>query len=261
MTEWNASEYQHRSSMQEQMAGEVLARIAFRGDERVLDVGSGAGKVTAAIAARVPQGCVVGIDASPAMVAFACRHFPPEHYPNLRYQLGDARTLPFRQEFDLAFSFNVLHWVHDQDAALASLRAALKPQGRAYLRFVPECHRPTMEDVLEEVIREPRWSPYFQGHTRPYIHFTPDQYRTLAQRNGFQVLQLFVRTGDWQFPSREAFAGWVQVTFGAWVQKVPAELHEAFLNDVLNAYRAAAANGPSEENVFKIQQLDVELLC
>src|ERR1700751_1168879 len=109
MTEWNASEYARISTLQAAMAEEVLALLELKGNERILDVGCGNGKVTAEIAARVPQGAVVGIDPSQEMIAFASSHFGPAIHPNLRFQVADARHLPFQEEFDLVVSFNALH--------------------------------------------------------------------------------------------------------------------------------------------------------
>jgi hypothetical protein len=48
MTEWNAAEYAQRSGLQGAMAEEVLALLDLEGPERVLDVGCGDGKITAA---------------------------------------------------------------------------------------------------------------------------------------------------------------------------------------------------------------------
>ena len=109
MTEWNAPEYARIAGLQEAMATEVLSLLDLKGTERVLDLGCGNGKVTAEIAARVPQGVVVGMDASAEMVSFATSHFGPAVWPNLRFEVGDVRQLPFRGEFDLVVSFNALH--------------------------------------------------------------------------------------------------------------------------------------------------------
>ena len=67
------------------MAKEVLALLALKGSERVLDVGCGNGKVTAEIAARVPEGSVVGVDSSAEMIGSARHQFGPEVRPNLRF--------------------------------------------------------------------------------------------------------------------------------------------------------------------------------
>jgi trans-aconitate 2-methyltransferase len=71
MTEWNAESYSRQSSLQQAMAEEQLSSLTLEGSERILDVGCGDGKITAAIAARVPRGSVLGVDPSRDMIAFA----------------------------------------------------------------------------------------------------------------------------------------------------------------------------------------------
>src|SRR5947209_2588520 len=56
MTEWHASDYHQQSSLQQAMAEEQLGQLTLEGNERILDVGCGDGKITAQIAARVPRG-------------------------------------------------------------------------------------------------------------------------------------------------------------------------------------------------------------
>jgi trans-aconitate 2-methyltransferase len=105
--------------------------------ERVLDISCGDGRITAEIARRLGSGSVLGIEPSTRMIDFAKAHFADHTYPNLAFAVGDATALPFRREFDLVVSFNALHWVRDQNAALRGIREALKPTGRAFLEFVP----------------------------------------------------------------------------------------------------------------------------
>ena len=138
MTEWNASSYCQQSSLQKELAEKQLARLTLNGNEQILDVGCGDGKITAEIAARVPQGSVVGVDPSSDMIAFATKNFGPPNIKNLRFEVADVRKLKFQNQFDLVVSFNALHWVPEQAQALNSIRAALKPTGRAVLRFVPQ---------------------------------------------------------------------------------------------------------------------------
>src|SRR5437764_2417620 len=176
MTEWNAAEYARRSTLQETMAAEVLALLDLEGSERVLDVGCGQGKITAEIAARVPRGVVVGVDPSQDMIDFASSHFGPTVRPNLQFELGDARRLRFREEFNLVVSFNALHWVPEQDAALRCIRSAMKPAGLAQLRLVPKGERKSLENVIEDTRRSVRWARYFREFQVPYLHLTPEQY-------------------------------------------------------------------------------------
>jgi trans-aconitate 2-methyltransferase len=90
---WNAADYAANSAAQHAWARELIAKLQLRGDERILDVGCGDGKVTAEIARAVPRGSVVGIDASAEMIAFAQKTFPAKGNPNLAFQIGDARRI------------------------------------------------------------------------------------------------------------------------------------------------------------------------
>ena len=74
-TKWNAAAYAANSAVQQSWARELIAKLKLRGDEHILDVGCGDGKVTAELAAAVPRGLVVGIDASAEMISFARKTF------------------------------------------------------------------------------------------------------------------------------------------------------------------------------------------
>jgi trans-aconitate 2-methyltransferase len=257
--DWNASEYCRQSSLQKVLADKRLARLTLSGTEHVLDVGCGDGKITAEIAARVPGGKVLGTDPSPDMIRFAASHFEPERWPNLRFEVADARSLPYRSAFDLVVSFNALHWVPEQEAALRSIRATMRPGGKAYLVFVPQGERKSFEDVIEEARQSARWAPFFQGFTRPYVHLWPDQYRALAEKCGFQVLRMEVEDDAWDFHTREAFAAFCRATMVSWTRMLPDSEEEAFTGDSLDRYEAVAASTPGERNMFKFYQMEVEL--
>ena len=205
MTEWDAAEYSRRSGLQEAMAQEVLALLDLKGSERVLDVGCGDGKITAEVATRVSRGEVLGVDASQDMITFASSHFGPAVRPNLRFEVADARRLPFKNEFDLVISFNALHWVPEQDAALRSIRSAMRSDGRALLRLVPAGERKSLENLIEETRQSSRWSGYFRDFQDPYLHPTLEQYAAMAARNRLSVLRIHTEAKAWDFKSRSAF--------------------------------------------------------
>jgi len=259
MTEWHASDYHRESSLQQAMAEEQLGRLTLAGSERILDVGCGDGKITAAIAARVERGSVLGVDPSRQMIAFAASHFGPPEHANLRFEVGDARHLPYRDEFDLVVSFNALHWVPEQGAALQSIRAALKPGGRAIVRMVSRGQREALEDVIEEVRQRTRWAGNFAGFRTPYAHFTLDEYRTLAEQAGLRVVQLRVEDKAWDFQTRASFAAFARATFVEWTQHLPPCECANFIADVLDRYQAVAADNQQEANTFKFYQMEAEL--
>jgi len=90
---WNAADYAANSAVQQTWARELIAQLHLRGDEHILDVGCGDGKVTAELARALPKGSVTGIDASPEMIRFARKTFSPGKHPNLEFQVMDAREI------------------------------------------------------------------------------------------------------------------------------------------------------------------------
>lgn len=260
MTQWNAKGYERISVLQQQMAAEALSLVEFRGSEHVLDVGCGSGRITKEIALQVPEGEVVGVDASSDMIRFAENTAAEEGIRNLRYAVRDGRALGFQQEFDAAVSFNALHWIPDQETALRSLHEALRQGSWAQIRLVPKAERKSLEDVLEETARSPRWAKYFQGRADPYLHLTAEEYCSVAERCGFEIQRVHVSDKVWDFESRDNFFRFGEVTFVAWTDPVPAEERPEFIEDVLDRYREVACSAPGEENLFRFYQMDLRLV-
>jgi trans-aconitate 2-methyltransferase len=258
LTEWNAQEYDRLSALQATMAEEALSLLKLNGSERILDIGCGNGKTTAAIAARVPTGSVTGVDASADMIAFAKEHWTPAH-PNLQFAVADARRLPFHREFDRIVSFNALHWIPNQALPLQAIHAAIKSDGIAQLRLVPKGDRKSIEDVIEETRLSPRWAGSFKNFHDPYLHLTSQQYAKLAEEQGFRVVSLQTSDKAWDFQSRASFEAFSRVTMIEWTQHVPEAERPAFITDVLDRYQHVAASAPGEENYFRFYQMDIVL--
>jgi trans-aconitate 2-methyltransferase len=258
--------------LQAAMGEEALALLELKGNERILDIGCGNGKITREIAARVPQGSVLGVDASADMIAFAASHL--DGAPNLEFLVADVRHLPFQHEFDLVVSFNALHWIPEQGQALDSIRSAMKStdlgqsdlgqsgvaqSGVAQLRLVPRGERKSLENVLEETRLSPRWIRYFENFRDPYLHLTPEQYEAVAEEHGLHVRRMHTEAKVWDFQSRSAFLAFSSVTMVEWTQHLPEAERTAFITDVLDHYQSVAADAPGEEHLFRFYQMDITL--
>jgi len=121
--EWDASLYDGRHAFVWQHGAALLDLLNPAAGEAILDLGCGTGHLTAQLAARGAR--VVGIDLSQEMIATA-----RQHYPDLSFEIADARKLAYDQEFDGVLSNAVLHWVPEAAAVAAGVARALKPGGR-----------------------------------------------------------------------------------------------------------------------------------
>ena len=116
---------------------DILRRRAIVGEalaaspgERVADVGCGPGFYVLEMLQQVgPEGAVVGLDASPQMLAVAGRRC--EGHENVSFLEADAKSLPLDDGgFDAVVTVQVLEYVDDVEAALAELFRVLRPGGR-----------------------------------------------------------------------------------------------------------------------------------
>ena len=254
MTEWDAELYRERSNLQQAMAAEALQSLGLGSSERILDVGCGDGRITAEIARRAPNACVLGVDASTNMIRLGSQKIAP----NLNFKVADARSLPFHGEFDLVVSFNALHWIHEQELALASIHQALVPGGTAHLRLVPMGARTSIETVLDETRRSPAWSMYFSDFIEPNQQHTQKKKNTLARQSGFRVERVITESKAWDFGTRAEFFAFGSVTMVEWTKRLPESLRSSFVIDVLDRYQAIA-RGSEGDNTFTFYQMTIVL--
>ena len=91
----------------------------------ILDVGSGTGALTAAVAAVAPSSRIIGIDPAAQYVAFAERQHPGDR---VRFEVGDAQQLRFLNgSFDRTLSLLVLNFVPDPAKALDEITRSRDP--------------------------------------------------------------------------------------------------------------------------------------
>ncbi len=256
---WSGADYARHSNLQAAMADEVLSRLPLRGDEQLLDVGCGDGKLSARIAEQLPYGAVLGVDASADMVAFARQQFGAAAWPNLRFEVVDARRLNFDARFDRVVSFNALHWIPQQAEALRGIRAALKPQGRAHLRLVTRGALTSLEEVAEALRQEPSWAPHFTAFSDPYLRLDAQQYSALARGLGLQTITVHSEMKRWDFGSDEAFFGFCNAGFGAWTQVLPEERRHDFVRTVMRRYEALIEAAFGQRHCFHFMQTDLLL--
>ena len=132
---WNDAYWTSRWPRREQLTSEVTAYLLEHLDpsdgDKVLEIGSGAGRATLAVAGRVSEGTVVGADVSEPLVAVARKRAAEQGLGNVSFVVADMQESAVEgAPFDAAASqFGVMFF--DQPVrAFTNIRAHLRPGGR-----------------------------------------------------------------------------------------------------------------------------------
>lgn len=220
---WDPGTYDRNARFVSDLGAPVLALLAPRAGEAILDLGCGDGRLTRGL--EQAGASVLGTDASPDMVAAA-------RALGLEVELHDARALPFHDRFDAVFSNAVLHWIHELDQVVAGVVRALKPGGR----FVGEMGGHGNVAAICTALRAVLGA---RGHPcpSPYRFPTPEAFSTILSDQGLtpETVQLIPRPT----PLPTDMSGWLN-TFGRpFVRDLPAPEQEAVLAEAVDLLRPA----------------------
>ena len=257
MVTWDANDYSRSSAAQQAWARELIAKLRLQGSESVLDIGCGDGKVTAEIAALVPSGRVVGIDSSPEMVSFAAGSFQGETAANLTFLVKEARALDFVEEFDVVFSNATLHWVIDHGPVLRGIHRALKPGGRMLLQMGGRGNAAGILAVMDSLPADPKWQRCFPEPVNPYAFYGPEEYAGWLIEAGLTPVRLELLAKDMAQPGKDGLASWVRTTWLPYTQRVPEELRDEFVADIVERY--AQSHPPDSDGLLHVQMVRLEV--
>jgi len=254
---WDPAAYAANSSSQQAWARELIANLELRGDEDLLDVGCGDGKVTAELAHAVPSGAATGIDASPEMIRFARAAFSPGKVPNLEFHQMDARRIHFARRFDLVFSNAALHWVDDHEAFLRGAASVLCPGGRLVVSCGGKGNAQEVFVVLCAEMRRNRWREFFRKMETPYFFHRPEEYEKWLPRFGFKARGVRLTDKDMVFASSDGLAGWFRTTWLPYTQRVPEPSREEFIARVVQRY--VAKHPPDASGRVHVRMVRLEI--
>ena len=226
--DWDAASYERVAAPVEAFGQRLLDGLELRGDEVLLDAGCGAGGVTRLLVEGVPRGRVIGVDASPSMVA-AARAAVGEVADIRR---ADLTELELEEPVDVVFSSATLHWIADHDRLFARLFAALRPGGRLLAQCGGEGNIAAVVDVLGRAMREPPFAQHFAGWVGPWNFAGPEETVARLERAGFVDARARLHTEPVR--SEKPHEYMTTMILGAHLDRLPAELRDDFVTRVLS---------------------------
>ncbi len=155
----SVEKYSNNSSLQWVWAVSSLRSLELQGNESILDIGCGDGKITSLLACKVPQGSVIGIEPFPECIEFAQKKYLNS---NLTFETYNAFNLPYTDQFDVVTSFLTLNWLQDYEAeaTFSQIAKALKSGGVALLTIPAPAKDNTWRVAFQKIMNSDQLKPH-----------------------------------------------------------------------------------------------------
>lgn len=154
---WDPTQYLRFSNERLRPALDLLAQVPLEAPTRVVDLGCGPGNVTALLRRRFPQAEILGVDASPDMLAKARAAAPDCHFVQ-----GDFAGWTPETPVDLIYSNAALHWVGEHEKLFPHLLSQLAEGGMLAVQM-PAMHDAPLRRLQIAVAAEGPWAPRLAG--------------------------------------------------------------------------------------------------
>ncbi len=232
--EWDSTTYHQLSGPQVSWGAKVLARLPLRGDETVLDVGCGTGRLTEKLLQRLPNGRVIAADLSSNMLQSARAHLLPRFDGRISFVQADMQELPLSGAAEGNFSTAAFHWARDHERLFAGLFRALIPGGWLEAQCGGGPNLAQVRAHAQAVIATPEFKSYFTGWTPPWEYADPETTAGRLRRAGFTKVKTWLEPSPQKFPGAAEFSRYLgTVTFHRHLERLPSpELRERFLTEM-----------------------------
>ena len=248
--EWNATEYEVLAAPMTAWGAKLLERVELWGNQAALDAGCGTGRVTEMLLERLPEGSVLAVDASAAMVEATRERFAGDG--RVRVERVDLLELEMEQPVDLVLSTATFHWIHDHERLFGRLAEALKPGGRLVAQCGGAGNISRVRAAASEVMGEKRFRPFFGGWQDPWNFADEGETRARLGAAGFEEIDVWLHDEPTEFGSAGELARYFKtVVLGRHLKALPEGEGDAF------AGRVAARLGEEGSPVVDYARLNM----
>ena len=234
-----AQKYEDLSDKQFEHGKILIADLAVKPGEKILDVGSGTGRLTEYVADIVgSEGVVFGVDPLSLRIAIA----QPRARANLSFVIAPAENLSQFADasFDVVYFNSVFHWLEDKHTVLAEAARVLVAGGRLGISAASKERPHTLQGVVREVLSREPFNQYGEeGFDGPLFKLDVAETIALLNAAGFSVASAEIKTFTDYFDSPQTVIDFSSSSsFGNFLGKLPTEARPAAIAAIKTALEA-----------------------
>jgi ubiquinone/menaquinone biosynthesis C-methylase UbiE len=165
------------------LTDKLIEMLTLKGEELVLDVATGTGRVARPLSKQIKGGKIVGVDQAQAMLDVGHHHQEP--IPHYLQSAGEADKLPFKTNtFDRAFVSFSLHHFGNAAGVVGEVLRVLKNSGRfVVLDPIIEEAKDAVDIALEAKINQ----VFRRTHGDAFRFHTSNSIQRLLTKAGYRV--------------------------------------------------------------------------
>jgi trans-aconitate 2-methyltransferase len=246
---WDPAQYLRFASERLRPALDLLARVPLHAPVRVIDLGCGAGNVTAILRQRFPDADVVGVDSSEAMLGKA-----RADTPGCRFEQADFFQWRPRDAPDLIYSNAALHWVGEHDRLFPRLLSFLAPCGVLAIQM-PAMHDTPLRRLPYEIAASEPWAERLRGIASAPGILSPTEYWDML-RPHVASLDMWETTYMHALAGENAVSEWASgSSLRPFLDRLPDAEKEAFRQAYSDAARLHYPRRPDGATLLPFRRL------
>ncbi len=230
---WDPAQYQRFASERAQPFYDLASMVERATGMRVVDLGCGAGELTAWLHRELGASETLGIDADAAMLAQAAQHA----VSGVRFESANVLTWQPERPYDLVFSNAALQWVDGHEDLWPRLASWVAPGGQIAIQMPMNDDHPSHATARALAQEEPYASALAGsgaagGAGGRFPTLAPERYAELLHALGFERPRVRLEVYGHVLPETRSVVEWIKGSaLTPYRDRMPAELYARFLEE------------------------------
>jgi Methylase involved in ubiquinone/menaquinone biosynthesis len=136
----------------------IISLLGLKGDERIMDVGTGTGILIPFYEKYLTSGSVLAVDFSKEMISRCKEKYPEAEHPLVRFEVTDVYDTAYEKEFDVVTCYSCFPHFNDHQKVVDILSRSLNPGGKFMIAHsssrdhINHVHRHGGSDIHDDVL-------------------------------------------------------------------------------------------------------------